>query len=132
MTRTTTTTRSKTRSNTALAKNCSSELLQLAVHLGLDHCSSRMPRQTVLRELAMHVALAVPEYERAVYVETVLQMDLQPDQAVQPHQDPGLEVSVPCPPRGKAGAPRVLKWGKRIGLDPGTGVTGSGADGAQL
>jgi hypothetical protein len=77
-----------------------------------------MPRQTVLRELAMHVALAVPEDERAVYVETVLQLDAQPkpEDASAALDDPLCEQTYEeLPPEG----PQELRDLKKAGANAG-------------
>ena len=77
------------RSRTNLSLN---ELLQLAERLGLERCSSRWPRQTVLSAVATHVAMAMPEDERAAYVEKVLRTDVEskPEEASAALDDPLL------------------------------------------
>jgi hypothetical protein len=52
------------------------ELLQLALHLHLDQCHSRMARPILLRHIAQHVATYLPSDAQSSYVDTVLTLDL--------------------------------------------------------
>ena len=93
------------------------ELLQLAFHLRLDQCHSKMSRTVLLQHIAQHVAADLPADKQSSYVDAVLALDQNPkqDELTEPLDDPLCEEAFNELPQEDQQELRDLKtsWNKR-------------------